>query len=399
MAQLRVLQVIPSVSPLDGGPSAAISLIERGLSRAGINTITLTTDHGITDSRSDQSNSSSAYPCYRIYAHKRFGPYKVAPGMLPWLFSNISAFDVVHIHALFSFAPTMAAWAARWHGVPYIIRPLGTLSQYGMSLRRRRLKRASVALIERPILTHAAAVHFTARSEFEEAKELGIRFRGVVIPIGLEPTLNPTGTDLRLAHPQLAGRSIVLFLSRIDPKKNLEALIDAFAASSTLQAGSALVIAGSGAPKYVETLKARAAAAGVDRLLIWLGHVEGAAKAAAFRAASVFALPSFSENLGIAAIEAMLAGLPCVLGRGVAVADEAMSANAGLAVSPDPAAMARALEELLGDADLRHEMAKQARALADRSYSLDGMTERLIDLYREVRHIQTHDVSHTLRAR
>ena len=381
MTALRVLQVIPSVAAGDGGPSKAISLIEHGLTRAGLSVTTLTTDHGRRDLRGTFQPSGSAM---RIYARKRIGPYKVAPSMVPWLAENVPSFDVVHIHALFSFAPTVAAWVARWHGVPYIIRPLGTLNRYGMGMRRRRLKQLSVSLIERANLANAAAVHFTTQAEWEEAEAQGLAFRGVVIPIGVEADPAPVSFDLRRQYPQLAGRQVVLFLSRIDPKKNIEALIDAFAASPALQAGSALVIAGDGIPAYMRALRQRAMAAGVERLMLWLGHVEGAAKAAAFAGADVFALPSYSENFGIAAVEAMLAELPCVLGSGVAISDEVAAASAGLTIAPEAGAVARALETVQAHPGLRRDMALQARALADRHYSLGAMTGRLIELYNEV---------------
>jgi glycosyltransferase involved in cell wall biosynthesis len=224
---------------------------------------------------------------------------------------------------------------ASWAGVPYIVRPLGSLSSYGLRMRRRRLKALSLDLVESRILRNAAAVHFTSKSECEEAQSLGLSFRGIVIPLGVEQ--EPTGSPVRLraAYPVLTGRRVVLFLSRLDPKKNIEALIDAMVLSNTLKQSTVLVIAGNGAPAYVDSLKARAAAAGVADHIVWLGHVEGAQKSAALAIADVFVLPSFSENFGIAAVEAMLAGLPCVLGQGVAIATEIARAGAGLAVTPD----------------------------------------------------------------
>jgi glycosyltransferase involved in cell wall biosynthesis len=397
MTALRVLQVIPSVAASDGGPSKAISLIEHGLTRAGVSVTTLTTDHGRRDLQGTPQPSSPG-GATRMYARKRISPYKVAPAMLPWLSANIASFDVVHIHALFSFAPTVAAWAARWQGIPYIIRPLGTLNRYGMGMRRRRLKQLSVSLIERTNLANAAAVHFTTHAELEEAAAQGLAFRGAVIPIGVEPEPAHPGFDLHRQYPQLAGRQVVLFLSRIDPKKNIEALIDAFAASPALQAGSALVIAGNGTPAYMGALRQRAMAAGVNGLILWLGHVEGAAKVAAFAGADVFVLPSYSENFGIAAVEAMLAELPCVLGRGVAISDEVAGASAGLTVAPEAGAVARALETLQAHPGLRRDMALQARALADLRYSLSAMTERLIELYDEVHRTRPRAAPHGLAA-
>jgi glycosyltransferase involved in cell wall biosynthesis len=384
MSGIRVLHVNPSVSPGDGGPSKAIALMERALGAAGIAVTTLATDHRNELEQAIGAPLPLAQGATRVYARKWISPYKVAPGLLTQLGRLLGSHDVVHIHALFSFAPTVAAWMARRFDVPYIVRPLGTLSSYGTSMRRRRLKRLSLDLVEGRILRNAAAVHFTSKSECEEARSLGLSFRGVVIPLGVEGELTGSAACLRAAYPALVGRRVALFLSRLDPKKNVEGLIDAMALSDTLKRSTMLLIAGSGAPAYVDGLKARAAAAGIADHVVWLGHVEGAQKSAVLATADVFALPSFSENFGIAAVEALLAGLPCVLGQGVAIASEIASAGAGLAVTPDPRAIAEALERILGDDNTRHEMGRRGLAFAGREYSTRVMAERLIMLYEEV---------------
>lgn len=381
MPPLRVLHVIPSVSVRDGGPTRAIGVMERALSLAGVHVTTLTTDHDLPVRGGAPADANGAR---RIYAHKWLDTYKVAPGLMPHLMRTVRTHDVVHIHALFSFASTAAAWAARRCGAPYVVRPLGTLSGYGLQAGRRRLKRLSMALVERPILRGAAAVHFTSHAELQEAGAIGLPIRGVVIPLGIDAEDGPSAAPL--VHTALAGRRVILFLSRLDPKKNLEALIDAVAASPMLRSCCALVVAGSGEPGYVASLMARATAVGLSEHTIWLGHVEGAQKKAAFAAADVFALPSFSENFGIAPVEALMAGVPCVLGKGVAVAEAIEKAGAGLAVDPEPPAVAQALERILGaGAPLERTMGHRAKQLAKSEFSAVVMARRLIMLYENVR--------------
>jgi glycosyltransferase involved in cell wall biosynthesis len=381
MLPLRVLHVIPSVSPRDGGPTQAIGIIERALARAGVEVTTLTTDHDLA--LVGPCPPATANGARRIYTRKWLTPYKVAPALVPRLMQSVAQHDVVHIHALFSFASTAAAWAARRRRVPFIVRPLGALSGFGLRARRRLLKRLSMALIERGMLRDAAAVHFTSRAELADADALGLQMRGVVIPLGVDADDGPPVAPL--AHPALAGRRVILFLSRLDPKKNLETLVNAVATSPALRTSCALVVAGAGSPGYVASLKARAAAAGLAERTLWLGHIEGVEKRAALAAADVFVLPSFSENFGIAAIEALRAGTPCVLGHGVAVAREVEEAGAGIAVTPEPEAIARALERILGqDGGVARAMSLQARRIADRNFSAYGMAHELVALYEDV---------------
>jgi glycosyltransferase involved in cell wall biosynthesis len=363
-----------------------MALIERALSDAGVNVTTLTTNHGLSKQGNSPRGpfSEAANGATRIFFHEWMRWYKVAPGFVPYLARHITSFDVVHIHALFSFSSTIAAWFARIYGVPFVIRPLGALAAYGMQNRRRSLKKLSLIWIEGPNLRAAAAIQFTSGVEMDEAKKLGQTLRGVVIPLGVEIDVVEPDTDLHLQYPALRNRHVVLFLSRIDPKKNVEALIDAFASREELKRTSVLLIAGSGKPTYVSSLKAQARALGLDDCIVWLGHLAGARKAAAFGAADVFVLPSLSENFGIAAVEAMLAGLPCVLSPGVAVAREAAAANAAMLAEPEASAVAHAIVELLHQGGKAGPMGPLARAHALACYSPRVMAGSLIELYDEV---------------
>jgi glycosyltransferase involved in cell wall biosynthesis len=384
MPPLRVLHVVPSVSPLDGGPSRAIGVMERALTDAGVEVTTLTTDHGIAPT-GVAGAPASANGARRLYARKWIDTYKVAPGLVPLLLRAVATHDVMHIHALFSFASTAAAWAASRRGVPYVVRPLGSLSGYGLRERRPRLKRLSMALIERPILGNAAAVHFTSRAELAEAEAARLPMRSVVIPLGVDAD-DIGAPAVPLQHAALAGRRVILILSRLDPIKNLEAVIDAVAGSPKLRSSCALVLAGAGKPQYVASLKGRAAAAGIADRTVWLGHVQGPQKKAALAAADVFVLPSFSESFGIAAVEALQSGLPCVLGSGVGIAEEVERAGAGVAAAPQPAAIMRALESILqADGAVRREMGFRAARLAEDVFSTRAMGRQLVALYEDIR--------------
>ena len=104
-------------------------------------------------------------------------------------------------------------------------------------------------------------------------------------------------------------------------------------------------------------------------------------KQSALAAAEIFVLPSFSENFGIAAVEAMAAGLTVILGQGVAVAAEVAAAEAGMVVSPEPDSIAQAMRCLLLDERRRLRAGANARALAEEKFSANGMASHLISLY------------------
>lgn len=383
--RLRVLHVIPSVSASNGGPSKAIAQMERALSRLDIEVVTVSTDDDGPGRHLDAAAQSSAVAegATRIYFRKQTDAYKVSLPLLAWLRANVGAFDLVHVHALFSFAPVAAALVARGAGVPYIIRPLGVLNRYGMVERRSRFKALSMLLVENRLLRDAAAVHFTAEQERIEAEVLGVPMRARVVPLGIEPMPAADAQLFLDAFPGLGARRL-LFLSRVDRKKNIETLLGALALSRQSIPGLSLIVCGDGDTLYLAELNAFATSLGLGDAVTWAGHVQGALKASAFAAADLFVLPSFSENFGIAAVEALSAGLPCILGQGVAVSDRVSAAQAGLAVEPTVAAVSAAIKQMFGDPDELRRAGVRARALAASDYSLATMGRGMLSMYEEV---------------
>lgn len=384
---MNVLQVIPSAALVHGGPSTALRAIESELSRLGCRVTTVTTDDDGPGRRIDTSRPpDSESGVTRVYFRKWTEFYKCAPGMVFWLWRNVRNFDVVHIHSLFSFSSIVAARIARWRGIPYVLRPLGTLNAYGITRRRPWLKRLSLAVFERRAIRDAAAVHFTSRAEWDQALEVGVSLRGVVLPLGVEAPAPANRDAVEARFPELAGHRYILYLSRLDPKKNVEGLLRALSLARGELLQLKLLIAGDGQQPYVEGLKHLAGQLRVDDVIVWAGHIEGTLKASALSGAEMFLLPSFSENFGVAAAEALMAGVPCVLGEGVAIAKEVAEAGAGLEVSADPGHIAAALKQLAGDVRLRDEMAIRAAALARSRYSVEAMGRRLMELYQSVLH-------------
>lgn len=182
MSRLRILHTIPSLARVHGGPTRALLMMEAVLSGIAEITILTTDDDGPGRRLAKSIQVAPGDRAKRVYVRKWFEFYKIAPGLVPWLLRHVNCFDVVHIHALFSFSSVASALIARLRGVPYVVRPLGTLANYGISQRRPLLKRLSLAFIEGPILRHAAALHFTSESERDEARALGVPIRCVVIP-------------------------------------------------------------------------------------------------------------------------------------------------------------------------------------------------------------------------
>lgn len=386
---MNVLHVIPSLSPKHGGPSVALPLMAQSLAHAGVAVDVATTDDDGPGRRVavplGQRLAREGYGVFHFAKQTEF--YKVSWPLRRWLRAHVADYDVVHIHALFSFTSTAAAGMAHRRGVPYVVRPLGVLNRWGRQNRRPLLKSLSFRCLEGPLLRRAAAVHYTSRQEQREAEEAGVRTRGVLIPLGIDlrPFERLPDQGVFLARFPLAkDRPLVLFLSRLDPKKGLDLLLPAFAEVRRRQTKALLVIAGGGEEAGAARERELAKRLGIEAAVLWTGALDGELKRAALAAATVFVLPSYSENFGLALVEALAAGLPCVTSTEVGIAPDISTAQAGLVVPCKVAALTLALERLLADAGLARSLATAARHLARERFSLEAMGRRLKELYGEL---------------
>ncbi len=402
---MRVLHVIPSVAAKEGGPSFAVKAMTEALAREGVQVTVATTTR--SSEREDASTERRGYSivCFR----REFEPYKVSFGLTRWLRKNIAGFDLVHIHALFSFSSTMAARIARQHSVPYVVRPLGVLNRWGMENRRPILKRVSFRMVELPILLNSAAIHYTSNAERAEAASLNPRLaehRSATISLPIERAEPGDAEVFRARYPTLKKHRVILFLSRIHPMKGLELLLDAFSMVREKHKGVALVIAGEGEKAYVRGLQEHArrvlettgpqttgprttdkqqkvSGQGASEV-IWTGHLSGEMKAAALAAADVFVLPSASENFGIAAAESLAAGIPTIVSEEVALSSDIRRYDAGVVVKRDMRQLAGAISDSLSNRERAAGLAANGRRLAEERYSPEAVGRALHELYQKI---------------
>ncbi len=385
---MRVLHVIPSISPLRGGPSRAVIEMVAALRLREVDAAILTTnDHGPGLHPELVTGRWQQHQGVPVLAFPRWSPpvaalreFAVSPGLSLWLARHLKDYDLLHIHALFSYPSTSAMAQARWAGVPYILRSIGQLSPWSLAQSPGR-KRLMLRLIERRNLQRAAALHFTTGAERDEAAGLGLAPPTLVLPLGVrgpEPAAASSGGRDGSAPVRF------LFLSRLHPKKRLENLLDALALLQRLRPDAPweLAIAGDGEPRYVAGLQERSRRLGLETRCRWLGFVEGEAKWRALQAADWYVLPSAAENFGIAAVEALAAGTPVILSPEVAVAADVERCGAGLVCGSAPEALAQALATALVRPSLS--MRASALNLAQMEFSWSTIALQLRDTYRQV---------------
>ena len=253
----------------------------------------------------------------------------------------------VHIHGLWEQSTAVAARAARSAGVPYILSAHGMLERWALA--NKRFKKAFYSfLVERANVEGAACVHALTRAEAEDYLRYGCHVPIAVIPNGVHVP-NRVSQDLFFAqHPSLRGKRIVLFLGRIHFKKGLDLLVRAWAKIAARWPDAHLVLAG---PDF-EGTRARVSRmieeAGLGDSILLPGMLRNELKWSALAAAECFVLPSYSEGLSVAALEAMGVGLPVILTDHCNL-PEVQSLGAGWIIPADAMSLEQALSECLGN--------------------------------------------------
>lgn len=278
--------------------------------------------------------------------------------------------DVVHSHE-FTMGVYGAA-AARLIGRPHVLTMHG--GRYYAERLQRRVALSAAARASRTVGVSAAAAADLERT-------LWLRRGSVrVIPNGIAPSRGD-GSRLRAELGLAPDALLVVAVGNLYPVKGHVVLVRALAALHRAGVDGELHVAIAGRGEEEPALRAAAASAGVADRLHLLGYRDDAADVVA--AADVFAMPSLSEGLPLAILEAMNAGKPIVASRVGGIPEALADGEHALLVPPgDHAALAAALRRLLDDHALRQRLGCAARRRARECFSVERMTDEYERLYR-----------------
>ena len=388
---MRILHVAQAVARNFGGVQAVLHDLVRAQAAAGHDVDVVSTNvdapQGVLPVAPNRfvEREGTRWRCCSV----EFRPLLVSLDFRNYVKQNIGRYDLVHIHGLYRFPPTYAAWQARWQGVPYIILPHGSLDPYlyaRSSTGRLGFKRLYERWFDLPNLHAADAIHYTAEDERERAAFLKLRAPSFVVPNGLDweryRTLPARGA-LR-ARWGLDEAPMVLFLGRLHFKKGLDLLIPAFDMLRRQVPDVQLVIAGPENDAYGEQVRGWVRERALDAVVHFVGPLHGANVVQAYVDADVFALPSYTENFGMTVVEALACELPVVISDQVNIHAEISAAGAGLVTRCDVGEVAQALETLLADAGRRRAMGEAGRRLVQERFTWPAIVEALTAEYEQV---------------
>ena len=376
---MQILHVVAGIEQISGGPSQAAVAICHALNEAGVESHIVTTKDPINRYKLvDFETVSNRIIFFERWQNDYFA---FSSALRKWLNLNIKKYQLVHIHGFFNYPSYTAATCARKNGVPYLIRPAGALNEWAIQNQSWK-KLFWIKFIEKQNLNRASVLHATSHKEAGCLSSLINNDRIHVIPLGVYlPDYHEQENRLKEQPLQ------ILFLSRITPKKNLPLLLCAIKKIVSRHIPVVLRIAGKpdpGMESYEHELRSLVKQMDLDKFIEFLGFVDGDIKTAEFNRSHVFVLPSSDENFGIAVAEAMAHGLPVIISKQVALAEDVINSNAGLAVDcEDVNGLADAIETLYKDENLRLKMSQQSRCLASR-FSWSSTADALTDLYSKI---------------
>jgi glycosyltransferase involved in cell wall biosynthesis len=395
---VKVLHVIPSVSARHGGPTEAVWGTVRALRSQGVDARILSTD----DDRDDRLQvplgrwtCHEGLPTYfirRVAARQHtLAGFTFAPGLIPVLWREISNFDFIHVHTVFSFPAIASMLLARVRRCPYVVRPMGHLNAWSLNVRRQ-IKQLQLQLITRRNLNSAAFLHATSEAEGRDAVGLGLRCPVRVIPLGVTIPKPIEGARQKLRERLSIDQAkmVALFLSRVHEKKGLEFLLEALTYPDATDVE--LVICGDGEPSYIATLGRFVEQAGLTKRVHWLGFLRPPEKWEVAEGCDFFVLPSYSENFGIAVVEALACGLFAIVSPDVAIAADVSQAGIGCTVPRDSAALAQAISKCIKSERFDAVGRSMRRGFVEERFSWAASAKQLIIAYQEVlaeRHIST----------
>ena len=383
---MRVLHVLPSVSPLLGGPTHVVLHLVKALRDAGVEAeIATTNDNGATtlDVPLQQRTEYQQVPIWFFPRFPlRMKEFLFSAELTRWLWQHISEYDTLETHYLFSYASTCAGAIARHQKIPYTVRTMGQLSPWALAQSQLK-KRLYTQLIEQRNLQQASVIHCTAPGEAEDVRRFGIHTPTITLPLGVDlPNPCPEARKILDEKYGIAVEvPVILFLSRLHYKKRPDLLLQALSCLAQQGYSFHLCLAGAGEPDYLNYLQSLIASLGLTAQTSVTGFVAGREKEILLQGADMFVLPSFSENFGVAVAEAMAAGLPVIITPDVQIAPDIARAKAGLIVEGEVEPVSAAIAQLLDSPELRQHLGDNGRQFAQSHYSWDAIAQQLAAVY------------------
>jgi glycosyltransferase involved in cell wall biosynthesis len=317
---MKILHVISSIDSIYGGPSKYILDLVSSQNNMGVNGYICTTHE-----KNYKIKISSNYKfikdkifSFRVNLLKSL---RFSSGFKKFIDNNIHTYDIIHIHGLYRFPTSYAAYKARALKLPYVIRPHGSLDPYlyKRSAYSLNLKKLWEFFVDFPNIRNASGIHCTSNLEKNKINQLNIghKIKLFIVPNFVSKFFFKK-KKINLSFKKKIGLSqkdkIILFLGRINFKKGLDLLIPAFKKINNVFTNYKLLVVGPNNDKYLEKVVLPLVKQNeLEHLFKYLPAIYGNELLQCYQECDLFVLPSYSENFGLTIFEAMASKIPVVV--------------------------------------------------------------------------------------
>ena len=305
---------------------------------------------------------------YSGFIERKLG---ISYGLMKQLNMLMKSSCIMHGHSIWRLAHLFPLMATKKQQAKIIWSPRGTLSEWCMGYKKT-IKQPFWQLLQKPALLRCHCYHATSKVEYEDIRRVGLHGPVALIPNGIDIPEIPTSNQ---------RKKQVVFLSRINPIKGLDILIPAWKTISENFADWELIIAGPLNNNYAKSIQSLADKLNIPRIK-FIGETLGDEKHKLLSEASLFVLPSYSENFGIVIAEALAHGVPVITTTKTPWQDLEQK-QCGWYINPDQNALENALKNAMEQPlNTLEEMGKNGRKWMQEDYSWEHVTEMMQKTYK-----------------
>ena len=374
-----------SYSYESGGPASVILNHSRYQVDAGINV-------SIASSMDTRHHAYPTAPGVQLHVFKQSIFSRILSefswSLLFWFITHRNRFQYIHIHGLWYFGSILPFFIP--NKAKKIITIHGFLDPY--AFQRSGWKKCLLwNLMQKRFVRSADLIHVISREEEQIVRALfpDLTHKIVFIPNGIQDpkqiSQDEPSVDFleKLNNIKAKASFVFLFLSRINRKKGLDILFEAFTQITKSHGERVHLIIAGPQDDYSAPLAEQLSSYPHQNIHVF-DVVTGADKAYLMEQVSSFILPSYSEGFSIAALEAMAYAKPCIFSTRIGFSDELQQARAAEICEPNVDGIIQSMNKVLADEACRKNIGQQARALFLRDYQISKVAKDFLFAMKQI---------------
>ena len=379
---MKILQVVPFLTPARGGSVIVPYYLSKELSKRGYEVTIITTDFEF-DEEYAKAIQKEGIEVIAFKCAANIGLFLISPVMKRWLKKEIKKFDVIHLHNFRSYQNIAAHHYARKYGILYVLQAHGSVLRI---IEKQKCKKIYDTFWGYKILKHASKVIAVSNIEVEQYEQLGVsedKIEVISNGIDVESFKNlPEPKQFKRKYG-IREKYVILFLGRVHKIKGIDFLIKSFSQLTKEIDDAVLVIAGQD-DGYKREAKVLAKNLGLHGKVKFTGSIEEEDKLSAYVDADVLVYPSIFEIFGLVPFEAIMCGTPVIVTDDCGCGELIKEAKAGYLVHyGDVEGLKDKIIEAFGHPEDCKRMVESGKKFIVKNLSWHNVTRQMTRVYRD----------------